>query len=409
MAIRLVNEGYPGILRAFARGEFGLTCARWVTGLRWGVFILAGVWLLYRSGSLDQPEEEFVLPLARVGETSGPSRSVLVSLMTGDNNPREYLRTAIEINAVFRAAGAAVVCIPRSGARDSTVRSLIDSLEAAGAVVYDRERFESRYAGGRQSMQSLRFWSAGYGYSSDLPLIHPSIQAAARYLRVPVQLPSDYKRMPAIPWYGGGFGAGPPNAGDILLGSTPIPRWSDGWSVVPRPPGLFPMHYSTGGESLWNSFMFPAGILRGQWHDPLRYMFYGDARSVSVLPDSVLRLVSGRMVFIDWTDMGDGNLRGAGSGPAMIAEMVVRGIFIREAPAWHILVTVLVMILGVALFVWSRPSIILVLLLAAAVLIGAMDVWIFKEYMLVTRLIYPAFVALVAAVVFSLVRIADRR
>lgn len=93
----------------------------------------------------------------------------------------------------------------------------------------------------------------------------------------------------------------------------------------------------------------------------------------------------------------------------MIAEMVVRGIFIREAPAWHLLVTVVVILLGVALFVWGRPSIILVLLLASAAVIGAADVWIFKEYMLVTRLIYPAFVALVAAVVFSLVRIADRR
>jgi hypothetical protein len=130
---------------------------------------------------------------------------------------------------------------------------------------------------------------------------------------------------------------------------------------------------------------------------------------MNTIPDSVLQLVSGRMVFLDWMDMGEGHLRGFAAGPAMIADMLTRGVFIREAPAWHILVTVLVMILGVALFVWSRPSFTLVLLLAAAVAIGAADVWIFKEYMLVTRLIYPAFVALVAAVVFPLVRISERR
>lgn len=404
-AVSLVNGGYMGLLRASSRGEFGTACARLLTGMRWGALILAGVWLLYRSGSLHQPEEDLLLPLGRVGEATGPSRSVLVSLTTPDNNPLEYIRTAIEINALFRAGGAAVVCFPRSGMADSTIRLLIDSLESAGAVVYDREQFDPRYAWGGTGWQFLRFWSAGFGWSNSLPMIHPSIRAASRYLNVPVRLPADTRRMPAIPW-AGNAGVVDPAAGDVMLGPAPVPRWSDGWSVVPRPQGLFPTQHP-GGDTLWNSFLFRVGILRYAWEMPIEYMFYGDAHRVRTLPDSILRLVAGRMVFIDWSDMGGGMPRFA-AGPAMIADMLVRGLFVREALSWHIPVTVAVLLCGIALFVWSRPSVMVLVLVAVALMIATMDVWVFREYLLVTRLVYPAFVALVSAVVFPLVRISER-
>jgi hypothetical protein len=194
-----------------------------------------------------------------------------------------------------------------------------------------------------------------------------------------------------------------------MIGTSQVPRWDDGMSVVLRRSWFMPMQYSTGGDTLWNSFIFPANIERLRWDGPILYKEYGSGRALTTLPDSVWQFAAGRMVFIQWVNLGDGDYHDMASIPAQIADMAVRGLFVREAPAWHILVSMLVMLLGVLLFAMVRPWMACIALLACAIGLGSIDVWIFREYLLVTRLVYPMFVCLMTALVLPLVRISIQR
>ncbi|MBK7260313.1 MAG: hypothetical protein IPI01_21415 [Ignavibacteriae bacterium] len=185
----LAERGFAALIRSVARGEFGATSALWISGLRWGILILVGCLLLTRSGSLDQLEENVVLPLSRLSAVPGASASMVVTLTTPDNNARQFLETALELNARFREGGAAVVCFPARVMRDSTTRSLADSLIASGAVLFDRGQFDPRYAMVGHSWNFLRFRSIDFSWSHSTPVVHPSLLAAARYLKLPVRVP----------------------------------------------------------------------------------------------------------------------------------------------------------------------------------------------------------------------------
>ncbi|MBK7260312.1 MAG: hypothetical protein IPI01_21410 [Ignavibacteriae bacterium] len=106
--------------------------------------------------------------------------------------------------------------------------------------------------------------------------------------------------------------------------------------------------------------------------------------------------------------MSDADYHDMASVPALIADMAVRGMFVSESPAWHIIVSVLAVLVGIVLFASVRPWLTFVVLLACAVGLGVVDRWVFGEYLLVTRLVYPAFTCAVAAMVLPLVRISAR-
>jgi hypothetical protein len=403
----LAERGFAAFIRSTSRREFGAVPALWITGLRWGILILAGCLLLYRSGSLHQIEEDLILPVRHMSAVPGSSASVIVTLTTPDNNPRQYLRTALELNARFRAGGAAVVCFPSRGVLDSTARTLADSLAASGAVVFDREQFDPRYAMIGAGWDFLRFRSIDFSWTNGSPTVHPSLLAASRYLKLPVRIPPEYARFLHLDARAAGM-VGPPR-GEVMIGASRVPRWKDGMSVVLRRSAFLPLHYAAGGETLWNSFIFPANIERPQWEGPILYKEYGSGRTLTALPDSVWKFADGRMVFVQWVNMGDADFHDVASIPALIADMAVRGSFVREAPAWQVLVTLGVILIAVGLFALFRPWIVFIALLAGAIGLGVADAWIFCDYLLVTRLVYPVFAAAVAAMVLPLVRISLRR
>ena len=402
----LAERGFAALIRSVARGEFGATSALWISGLRWGILILVGCLLLTRSGSLDQLEENVVLPLSRLSAVPGASASMVVTLTTPDNNARQFLETALELNARFREGGAAVVCFPARVMRDSTTRSLADSLIASGAVVFDRGQFDPRYAMVGHSWNFLRFRSIDFSLSHSTPVVHPSLLAAARYLKLPVRIPPEYEQFLHLDARAAGM-VGPPR-GEVAIGSSRVPRWDNGLSVVLRRSAYLPLQYSTGGDTLWNSFIFPATIERPQWDGPILYKEYGSGRTLTALPDSVWNFAAGRMVFIQWVNMSDADYHDMASVPALIADMAVRGMFVSESPAWHIIVSVLAVLVGIVLFASVRPWLTFVVLLACAIGLGVVDGWVFGEYLLVTRLVYPAFTCAVAAMVLPLVRISAR-
>jgi hypothetical protein len=405
--VTLAERGYNDLLRSMARGEFGTMLARWITAVRWSVFIIIGMGLMYRSESLHGFEEEILVRPAAFRSVQGPSNSVIVTLTTPDNNPKKYLRTALEVNARFRSGGAAVVCFPARGFLDSTAAVLKDSLEKSGAIVFDREQFNPLYAMMGRGWNLLRFRSTDYGWYNGSPVVHPSLLAASRYLGVPIRIPDEYRQFREAVKRGRWAGSIPP-AGESVLGTVSVPRWNDGFSVVLRREGFISMSHATGESSQWNSFIFPANIERPDWDGPIIYKTFGSGTPRTSLPDSVWKFVAGRMVFVQWEDMGEHSFQGTASTNALIADMASRGMFVRESLSWYLPLSLAVLLLGVLLFPWSRPLLSCASLVAVAVGIVVLDAWIFREYLVVTRLIYPAFTAGLAAVVLPLVRASMR-
>ncbi len=406
MEMVLADQGYTALMRSLRRGDFGMTWARWSTGVRWSALILIGSLLLFRSNSLHNLDEDLVLVPTPAMTKPGPSHSMIVTLTTPDNNPAQYLRTALEINARFKAGGAAVVCFPARGIMDTTARALRDSLERSGAIVFDRGQFDPRYGMMGTNWRFLRFRSIDLSWTDGSPVVHPSILAASRFLHVPVEIPPTFTRLQPV-FRRGSWTNSLPSTG-VKFGTMIVPRWADGYSVVPRRDEFGSLRYSTAWEVEWNSFVFPANIERRAWDGPILYKEFGSGTTVTGLPDSLWRSVEGRMVFVQWVDMGESDFSDMTSILALVADMASRGIFVSEAGEWQTVLMVIVAFCAVAIFVWCRPSVQCVLLVMMALGICVLDVWVFRQYMLVTRLIYPAFVAGVAAIVLPLVRISVR-
>jgi hypothetical protein len=195
----------------------------------------------------------------------------------------------------------------------------------------------------------------------------------------------------------------------LSIGQLKIPVWADGYSAVLRRQsgGVFNPD-ALGSKSGWNSFLFPAGFERLDWDSSLAFFDFETVSRPRTLPDEVWKVAAGKMIFVQWVNMGEDFRRDDATTPAMVADMVVRGLVIDQARPWHIAVSCGILLVAVALFVYGRKWLLVLVLVGSAIGCVVLDGWIFREYLLVVRFIYPAFTAAVAAVVLPLVMMARR-
>ena len=94
------------------------------------------------------------------------------------------------------------------------------------------------------------------------------------------------------------------------------------------------------------------------------------------------------------------------TGPAMVADMVVRGFAVDRGGHWHLAVSFLVLLLGIILFARAGVWVLVATMAGCAIGLSIIDGLVFREYLYVANLIYPAFCAGLSAVILPLVKIA---
>jgi hypothetical protein len=396
----LHTDGYFGVLRAMDRGDFGPHVARMFATLRAAGLILIGTLLLIRAGSLDQPEENIVFAVRPWERSIDSQHTVIVTLTTTDNNTVGYLRTALELHARFRAAGAAVMCYPHSGSLDAVGKRLKDSLDAQGAITYvqrDPSWSMFREHWGR-AYTSFRVTDLTWRYAK--PVVHPGLVAVARFKGVPIALPEELRHPPSISnWEGLPQKLRDPR---LTIGEIVVPISDDGTSAVLNP------WTESGLKGRWDYFLFPAGVMRSHWDSSITYLDYSSGKQLTSLPDSVWNILKGRMVFLNWDNQGEEYPRADATFPAVIAERVMNGLIVTRTGAWAVGLSVLILVIGILLSWGKRIWIPAAFFIACTAGVLVLDGWLFREYMLVAGLIYPAFTAAVAAVVLPLVMMAKR-
>jgi hypothetical protein len=395
----LHESGFSTTLRRMDRGVFGDSLARGTRACRWAAALLVVTLLLSRAGALDADEEQLILSPWLAPRLSGPSHSLVVTLTTTDNNAQGYLRTALELNSIFRKAGAVVSVFPRFGPGDSIARHLLDSLTAMGGVTFDPPRFGWFTLDRPQGSAFTRFIATDISWRDGKPVVHPAIVAAARFFKAPLRLPGEFLKAPS---FASGSGNMPrARNAEIMIGEHRIPIWSDGYSAVRNP-------HSLARVEQWNSFLFRASIERTSWDSALTYREFEAGKHVPALADSLCALMKGRMVFVQWENLSEDFRSDFDvSEPARIADMIVRGLIVDRAGPWHIALTCLVLLAGCVLSVRTRIGIQVAALLTCAAAFLILDGWIFREWLLLTSLVYPAFAAFVAAIILPLVRLSE--
>jgi hypothetical protein len=396
----LAETGYISTLRRMGHGAFGDALARGTRNTRWAIAVFLVSLLLSRAGAFDAEEEQLVLRPWFFHTLSGPSHSLVVSLTTPDNNPTEYLRTALELNRIFRKAGAVVSVFPRSGAVDPLAAKLLDSLTAMGGVTYDQPRFGWLEWGRPPGFVVTRYKAAGISWRTGEFVVHPSLVAAARYLASPIRLPKELLGTPTVGFPGAKLSI--PRNTEVSVGERRIPIWDNGYAAVLNRQVLSRFEQ-------WNSFLFRAEIERTHWDSALTYKAYGTGDKSHSLADSVWEHLKGKMVFVEWVNLGDDYRRDDATEPARIADMVVSGLVVDRAAAWHVALSGIVLLIGVLLSIRTRIWLQVAVLLASAVGLIVLDGWLFREWLLLANLVYPAFTAAVAALIFPLVRAAHDR
>lgn len=407
IATSLCANGYLRTLRRMDGGAFGVRLASLLTVTRWSALIFVGSLLLYRSETFHRPEEDLLLQPGSRYEIDSRSHSVVATLTTTDNNVTGYLRTAIEMNDLFRKAGAAVVCFPCRGALDPKAQKLADSLEMAGGVLFVQPRYDLRWFERTWGWNFMRFVSIDVTWQYGKPLIHPGLVAASRLMGTRVHVPNELLRAPSY----GLHDSQMPRARntELRIGEQRIPVWEDGYSVVlgRLSSGVFNPD-APGSRSGWNSFVFPAAFERMNWDSSLTFFDFETVSRPRTLPHAVWKMAAGKMIFVQWVNMGEDFRRDDATSPALVADMVVRGLVIDQARPWHIAISCGILLVAAALFVYGRKWLLAFILIGCAIGCIVLDGWIFREYLLVVRFIYPAFTAAVAAVVLPLVMMAKK-
>jgi hypothetical protein len=399
----LHDRGYFTLLVAVGRGDFGMSIARTFAVTRVAGFILIGTMLLFRAGSLDDAEDDIVFSTASWERSIDSQYTAIVTLHTPDNNTIGYLRTALELQDLFRAAGAGVICYPLPRFLDPESQRLKDSLEAQGAIMSVQGRagwsvFNEHWGNAYSS-----FSVTGLSWQFNRSVPHPGLLAVAKFKGVSVVLPKELLRPPPFDSRQGGV----PDLSQpyVTIGETVIPVSDDGTSAILNPWGKWG---NLGGRGRWDYFRFPAGVCRNHWDSSITYMNYTTAERLTSLPDSAWHRLNGKMVFLEWFDMGGDEPHGGTWYPAMIAEMVMNGMIVTKTESWALPMSCLILVIAAFLSwggrIWPQATFLVACAAGALVL----DAWLFREFLLVTRLIYPAFTAAVAAIVVPLVMMAKR-
>jgi hypothetical protein len=402
----LCNQGYLTTYRSMLQGNLGDAVAKSASAIRWALAIFLVSCLFWKSDAFDQ-QQSTLYALSTPGRREpGRSNSLVVTLTTPDNNPQKYLRAALTLTRTLHEAGAVVSCFPRRGVLDSISQALADSITVAGGTTFiqplhwEDRRFFSL------GIPIARFQAIDISWRFGKPVVHPGLVAAGRFLHVPLSIPPQLLLNPNVPVSIAAardlFHDSPmPTASSTSLGvgRTNIPIWYDGSSAVLVRLG------PAGEPGFWNGPQFPADLEIADWDSSMSFFNYLSGKRTRVLPDSVWKRVSGKMVFVQWVNKGEDFRRDDATGPAWVADMVSRGLTVDNAGSWHIAVSGLVLLLGVVLFYRARVWVLFPVLFGCAAGLVVLDGWLFREYLLVSNLIYPAFSAALAAVVLPLTKV----
>ena len=380
----LQERGYIGTAIAGLRGEFGDSIAAALDLSRWAALIFLSVLLLWNAETLSTFEAIF-LPPPKI-PANEPRNAVLVGVTTPDNNAVRYLTTALQLCRKFREAGAVISVFPRIGRLDSTTAPLVNAIRREGGMTFAPRIDQS------PPYFSMRFNPAYMVYQ---PVVgrwydartapEPCIQAAARYLKAPdVSL------------------ASAPRNTELRLGRLRIPIWSDGQSAV--------INYNFAFEDGWKKeIWWPGALIKDNWDSSLTYMEFSTGKRSQTVPDSAWQQLSGKMVFVHWTNAGDDYRPNEALGQAMIAEMLVRGYAVTQPHPWHIAVTCVLLAFAVFLGMRVKPWLLCVSMTALAVLCVLAGSWMFHAHLVLAEMIYPASAALLSAIVLPLVQSARRK
>jgi hypothetical protein len=406
VARHIEQHGFISAISKAWRGGFGYPVARQVGAMLWAAAIMVGSVLVWQSRWLDERFDFVVHRTIVTNNLKNASHSVTITLTTPDNNPHKYLSTALELCRLLREKGAAVVSFPRRGNIDSSAQGLADSIVVAGGLTYPQADIR-RIEWFAPNAPYIRYRPLDRSWRFGRPALYPGLTAAAKFLHAPVKVSPALLSERSLATYSGFIGEPhqlnedvPHVNHDLLrIGDMAIPFWSDGTAAVPK----YYWVYTYPANSGWDPNKFPADVEKVTWEAPLTYFDYASGTYGASLSDSVWSLLQGKMVFVQWVNRGEDVRRDDATTPALVADMIVRGLTVDQLGSWHLVLSCLIVLLGVLLARPGRNLVLMGVMAAVVVVLVVTESWLYSEHLIIGNLIYAAFTAALCMVVLPLV------